>query len=90
MPGGALYELKWDGYRIAAVRDDDGARLWSRQGKDLTARFPDLTAAVMEQLEPGTVLDAEAVIWSGDRLDFDLLQRRLVSLRYLGTFLRLE
>ncbi|MCB0906767.1 MAG: ATP-dependent DNA ligase [Nocardioidaceae bacterium] len=74
-----MYELKWDGYRIAAVRDERGARLWSRQGKDLTARFPDLAAAVMEQVEPGTVLDAEAVIWSGDRLDFDLLQRRLVS-----------
>ena len=28
---------------------------------------------------PGTVLDGEAVIWSGTRLDFDLLQRRLVN-----------
>jgi len=79
MPGGAVYELKWDGYRVAAVRDQDALRLWSRQGKDLTDRFPDLAAAALTQLEPGTVIDGEAVIWNGARLDFDLLQRRLVN-----------
>ena len=79
LPGGALYELKWDGYRVAVVRDDAGARLWSRQGKELTDRFPDLAAAVVEQVQPGTVLDGEAVVWNGTRLDFDLLQRRLVN-----------
>jgi ATP-dependent DNA ligase len=76
---GAFYELKWDGYRIAVVRDDMGARLWSRQGRDLTSRFPDLAAAAVDQLETGTVIDGEAVIWNGSRLDFDLLQRRLVN-----------
>ncbi len=42
LPGGALYELKWDGYRAAVVRDESGAKLWSRQDMDLTDRFPDL------------------------------------------------
>ena len=79
LPGGAVYELKWDGYRMAAVREQDTLRLWSRQGKDLTDRFPDLAAAALTQLEPGTVIDGEAVIWNGARLDFDLLQRRLVN-----------
>ncbi len=79
LPGGAFYELKWDGFRIAVVRDESQVKLWSRQGKDLTDRFPDLAGAAVDQLEPGTVLDAEAVIWNGDRLDFDLLQRRLVN-----------
>ncbi|GAA4410100.1 ATP-dependent DNA ligase [Fodinibacter luteus] len=79
LKGGALYELKWDGYRVAVVRDGAGARLWSRQGKELTSRFPDLVAAAVAQVEPGTVLDGEAVIWNGSRLDFDLLQRRLVN-----------
>src|SRR5687768_14872906 len=79
LPGGAFYELKWAGYRVAVVRDDERARLWSRQGKDLTDVFPDLAVAAVEQLKPGCVLDAEAVIWNGDRLDFDLLQRRLVN-----------
>lgn len=33
-----------------------------------------MAAAATAQLQPGTVLDGELVIWSGDRLDFDLLQ----------------
>ena len=51
LPGGAVHELKWDGYRVAVVRDEAGARLWSWQGKDLTDRFPDLAAAVVDQVQ---------------------------------------
>jgi hypothetical protein len=33
MPGGCVYEPKWDGYRIVIVVDATGTvRLWSRQG----------------------------------------------------------
>jgi ATP-dependent DNA ligase len=35
--------------------------------------------ALAGQVPPGCVLDGEAVVWSGDRLDFDALQRRLVA-----------
>lgn len=79
MPGGAWYEPKWDGFRGAMVISQAGARLWSRQGKDLTDRFPDIVAAGEVQVPAGTVLDGELVIWNGTRLDFDLLQRRLVN-----------
>jgi ATP-dependent DNA ligase len=34
--GNLTYEPKWDGYRAIGVRNDNGATLWSRQGKDLT------------------------------------------------------
>lgn len=74
-----MYEPKWDGFRCALVRGASWTRLWSRQGKDLTGRFPDVAAAATAQIAPGTVLDGELVIWSGDRLDFDLLQQRLVN-----------
>lgn len=77
--GGAMYEPKWDGFRCALVRDASGTHLWSRQGKDLTDRFPDVATAATAQISPGTVLDGELVIWNGDRLDFDLLQQRLVN-----------
>lgn len=77
--GGAMYEPKWDGFRCALVGDASGTHLWSRQGKDLTDRFPDVAAAATAQVMPGTVLDGELVIWNGDRLDFDLLQQRLVN-----------
>lgn len=78
LPGGSMYELKWDGFRCALVRDGTVIRLWSRQGKDLTDHFPDVARAATAQVPSGTVLDGELVIWNGDRLDFDLLQRRLV------------
>jgi ATP-dependent DNA ligase len=79
MPGGSMYELKWDGYRCALVRSHNDARLWSRRGTDLTAIFPDLAAAAEFHLKPGTVLDGEAVIWDGGRLSFDHLQERMAN-----------
>lgn len=36
LPGKLIYEPKWDGYRAIGIRDNSGATLWSRQGKDLT------------------------------------------------------
>jgi ATP-dependent DNA ligase len=79
LPGGCRYEPKWDGYRLVVVRQGSTTRLWSKQGRDLTARFPDLVAAAVAQIPAGTVVDGEVVIWNGDRLDFGLLQRRMVT-----------
>ncbi|WP_240793178.1 ATP-dependent DNA ligase [Arthrobacter crystallopoietes] len=79
LPGGLLFEPKWDGYRAVLVRDRDGTSLWSRQGKNLSRYFPDLIAAAAVQLPPGCLIDGEAVIWSGDRLDFSALQQRLTT-----------
>ena len=77
MPGGARYDLKWDDYRVQSQVSGDGARLWSRHGTDLSATFPEITAALAEQLEPGTVLDGELVTWQGGRLAFEVLQQRM-------------
>ena len=79
LPGGCRYEPKWDGYRLVIVRGARSTRLWSKQGRDLTDRFPDLAAAAVAQLPAGTVVDGEVVIWHGERLDFGLLQRRMVT-----------
>jgi len=79
MPGGARFELKWDGFRAGAVRRDGEVRLWSRNGKDFTAKFPDIQAALEAQLTTDCVLDGELVVWTGDRLDFDALQQRMVN-----------
>ena len=83
LPGGCLYEPKWDGYRALIRVDDDGARIRSRRGTDLTPGFPDIAEAAAEQLHPGTVLDGELVIWNTDTsaLDFTALQHRLTSPR---------
>ncbi|KIC68722.1 ATP-dependent DNA ligase [Pseudarthrobacter phenanthrenivorans] len=81
LPGGCMYEPKWDGFRSVILAGADGVSLWSRQGRDLSKYFPDLVEAAAAQLPPGCVLDGEAVIWTDDQLDFDVLQRRLVTSR---------
>ena len=50
LPGGCMYEPKWDGYRLAVLVGPRGASLWSRQGKDLTRFFPDLIKAALAQV----------------------------------------
>jgi ATP-dependent DNA ligase len=79
LPGGSRYEPKWDGFRFGIVRSEDDARLWSRQGKDLTDRFPDIAAAAVRYVPAGVVLDGEVVILLDGKLSFDALQRRLVT-----------
>jgi ATP-dependent DNA ligase len=79
LSGGCRYEPKWDGYRLVVVRDRGSTRLWSKQGRDLTDRFPDVAAAALAQVPAGTVVDGEVVVWHDDRLDFGLLQRRMVA-----------
>ena len=63
-------EPKWDGYRAILERTREGCRVWSRNGADLTAGFPDIVDAACAQLQPGTVVDGELVVWSEGRLDF--------------------
>jgi bifunctional non-homologous end joining protein LigD len=69
-----LYELKWDGYRVLALRGD-AVRLLSRQGRDMTAAFPEVVGAVAT-LPQGTALDGELVILDAEgRPLFDYLAR---------------
>ncbi|HEX2805660.1 MAG TPA: ATP-dependent DNA ligase [Kineosporiaceae bacterium] len=83
LPGGCLYEPKWDGFRAVLhmhrVEGRTVCRVQSRHGADLTGAFPDIVAAAEAQVPPGTVVDGEVVIWGGERLDFTALQRRLAS-----------
>jgi ATP-dependent DNA ligase len=79
MPGGSRFELKWDGFRVGAVCRAGEVRLWSRNGKDFTAKFPDIQAALAAQVDTDCVLDGELVVWTGERMDFDALQARMVN-----------
>jgi ATP-dependent DNA ligase len=79
MPGGSRFELKWDGFRVGAVCRGGEVRLWSRNGKDFTAKFPDIQAALAGQVGTDCVLDGELVVWTGERMDFDALQARMVN-----------
>ncbi|TCC49589.1 hypothetical protein E0H73_42380 [Kribbella pittospori] len=57
IPGGARFELKWDGFRAGAVCVAGEVRLWSRNGKDFTAKFHDIQAALATQVDVDCVLD---------------------------------
>lgn len=79
LPGGCIYEPKWDGFRLAVMVGSGRVSAWSRQGKNLTQYFPDLVAAAADQIPHGFVVDGEAVVWSAGRLDFDALQQRMTT-----------
>lgn len=65
--------------RAGAVCRGGEVRLWSRNGKDFTAKFPDVQKALTAQVEVDCLLDGELVVWTGDRMDFDALQQRNVN-----------
>ena len=70
--GGYAFEPKYDGWRLAA--HGDSARLHTRAGTDVTARFPEIAAAVAALGE--VVLDGElvAAVGTPPRLEFAALQ----------------
>jgi bifunctional non-homologous end joining protein LigD len=41
-----IHEIKHDGFRILALRDAAGVRLYTRNGNDFTKRFPLVVAAI--------------------------------------------
>ncbi len=73
-----LYEVKWDGYRLAVHRDNRGTRAITRGGHDWTERFPSIVAAAAELDASRFIIDGEAVVLDGaGRADFGMLQQAL-------------
>ena len=60
---GWVYEEKVDGWRVLAYKDVAGVRLVSRQGRDLTRRFPKLATAVGALEVPSLLLDGEIAVF---------------------------
>jgi bifunctional non-homologous end joining protein LigD len=61
---GWLFELKLDGYRVRAAREDGEAKLITRNGHDIAATFPEIARAV-------AALPYEHVILDGELVDLD-------------------
>lgn len=72
------YEPKFDGHRTVLRRTTETVTLYARSGRVVTQHWMDIALAGM-QLQPGTVLDGEAVIWRNGRLDFGAAQSRAAS-----------
>ena len=71
-----LHEAKFDGWRVQIHRrPDDVVKLFSRNGRDITDRFPTLTDACLYL--PECIVDGELVACDTDgRPDFDAIMRR--------------
>jgi bifunctional non-homologous end joining protein LigD len=69
------FEIKYDGYRILAIKSGDETRLVSRNGKDWTDQFPTVAAAVNKLRAKELVLDGEVcALDDKGRPSFNLLQ----------------
>src|SRR2546429_2792070 len=75
---GWLFELKLDGYRVRAGREQAEARLLTRKGNDISAAFPELARALAALPFEGFILDAELVVPDeAGRPSFQRLQNRV-------------
>ena len=67
-PSGAiwLHEIKHDGFRVIARKNDKRVKLYSRPGNDLTYRFPLIVEALAKLRSRSCIIDGEAVACSED------------------------
>jgi len=63
---GWIHEIKHDGFRIMARRDGSRVRLISRNGHDLTYRFPPVAAAIAALPVRSCLIDGEAIVCDGN------------------------
>jgi bifunctional non-homologous end joining protein LigD len=78
-PSGELYlhEIKHDGFRLIARKNDNRVRLYSRSGNDLSGRFPLIVEAMASLGANSCVIDGEAVACGDDGIaSFDRIRYR--------------
>jgi bifunctional non-homologous end joining protein LigD len=74
---GWLFELKYDGYRLIIDKSANGTTLWSRNGHDLTASFPEIARTAARVPPAEFLMDGELVVLDPRGIpDFSLLQQR--------------
>jgi len=70
-----LHEIKFDGYRIGARVRKGAVALYTRNGNDWTAAFPEIADAVRKLRVDDTLIDGEvAVVLPDGRTSFQALQ----------------
>ena len=75
--GDWIYELKFDGIRLIAVKNGEKVNLVSRNGNELAARFPEVAEAVKALPIGDCVIDGEVVALDAKGgSSFQLLQAR--------------
>ena len=69
-----LFEIKWDGTRCCAFRDQGGLALRNRRHVELGHRYPELHC--LEALPNGTLVDGEIVVLADGKPSFPKLMQR--------------
>jgi DNA ligase D-like protein (predicted ligase) len=72
-----LFERKLDGERLLAFHDAGRVRLLTRNDRDVTTTFPEVTDALAAQRADGFVVDGEVVAFRDEQTSFSALQQRL-------------
>ena len=76
-----LHELKFDGYRLLCHLNRKHVRLWTRNQKDWTAKFPGIAKALQSLKLQSAILDGEVVaLDSSGRASFQKLQQSIKNL----------
>jgi bifunctional non-homologous end joining protein LigD len=74
-----VFEIKYDGVRVIAERRGEELRLLGRSGEDITARYPEIAAALRGLVTDRFVLDGEIVAYDASgRPSFARLQKRML------------
>ncbi|MGY3034131.1 hypothetical protein ACVIIV_003301 [Bradyrhizobium sp. USDA 4354] len=72
-----IHEVKHDGYRMLVIRENERARLLSRNGSDWTKRYPWIAEAALKNRQKRFVIDGEAVVLGVNGIsDFNALHSR--------------
>ena len=74
---GWAFEIKWDGVRAIGYAEGGRLRLASRNGNNITPRYPELRALGRALGTHEAVLDGEVVALEDGRPSFQRLQRRM-------------
>ncbi len=72
-----IYERKLDGQRLLAFRNRQNVRLMSRNRKPNTARYPEVSEALLKMPSNDFIVDGEIVAFDGDVTSFSKLQPRM-------------
>ena len=73
-----LFEIKYDGVRVLAWRDEDAVELYGRKGQSFTARYPEIVRALRALPLRRFLIDGEVVALDEDaRPSFQRLQLRM-------------
>jgi DNA ligase D-like protein (predicted ligase) len=84
-----IFERKLDGERCLAFKSGRQVRLLTRNQKEDTSTYPELTEALAAQQASDFIIDGEIVAFDGSQTSFARLQQRL-GVRHPGPDLRAE